>query len=109
MIGGWRRGFNELGYDTPRSLGSNATGGALAVPIFQDFMRVARADRPAVPFRVPTGIKLIRIDPRTGLRAGALAGGAAASRRDLARPGESVWVRSVILRLTKPRHGNPCR
>jgi penicillin-binding protein 1A len=65
-----------VGYDTPRSLGSNATGGALAVPIFQDFMRVALADRPAVPFRVPTGIKLIRIDPRTGLRAGAGSTGA---------------------------------
>jgi penicillin-binding protein 1A len=59
-----------VGYDNPRSMGS-ATGGHLAAPIFQDFMRVALADRPAVPFRVPTGIKLIRIDPRTGLRAGA--------------------------------------
>jgi penicillin-binding protein 1A len=65
-----------VGYDNPRSLGASATGGALAVPIFQDFMRVALADRPAVPFRVPTGIKLIRIDPRTGLRAGAGSGGA---------------------------------
>jgi penicillin-binding protein 1A len=31
---------------------------------------VALADKPAVPFRVPAGIKLIRVDARTGLRAG---------------------------------------
>src|SRR5262249_49620015 len=28
------------------------------------------ADKPAVPFRVPAGIKLIRIDPKSGMRAG---------------------------------------
>ena len=36
----------------------------------RDFLKVALADRPAVPFRVPAGIKLIRIDARTGTRAG---------------------------------------
>ena len=39
-----------------------ATGGVLAAPIVRDFMKVALADKPAVPFRVPAGIKLIRID-----------------------------------------------
>ena len=33
-------------------------------------MKVALADKPAVPFRVPPGIKLIRVDLKTGLRAG---------------------------------------
>ena len=33
-------------------------------------MKVALADKPAAPFRVPPGIKLIRIDARTGMRAG---------------------------------------
>ena len=42
----------------------------LAAPIVRDFMKVALADKPAVPFRVPPGIKLIRIDPKTGMRAG---------------------------------------
>ena len=32
-------------------------------------MRVALADKPAQPFRVPPGIKLIRINGKTGLRA----------------------------------------
>jgi penicillin-binding protein 1A len=60
-----------IGYDTPKPMGGGGTGGGLSAPVFRDFMRVALADRPAIPFRVPTGIKLIRIDPRSGLRAGA--------------------------------------
>jgi penicillin-binding protein 1A len=58
-----------LGYDKPRHLGRGATGGVLAAPIVRDFMKVALADKPAVPFRVPAGIKLIRIDPKSGMRA----------------------------------------
>jgi penicillin-binding protein 1A len=57
-----------LGYDKPRHIARGATGGHLAAPIVRDFLKVALADRPAVPFRVPPGIKLIRIDPKTGLR-----------------------------------------
>ena len=30
---------------------------------------MALADKPGVPFRVPAGIKLIRIDPKSGMRA----------------------------------------
>jgi penicillin-binding protein 1A len=59
-----------LGYDKPRHLGRGMTGGVLAAPIVRDFMKVALADKPAVPFRVPPGIKLIRVDPKTGMRAG---------------------------------------
>ena len=59
-----------IGYDKPRHLGRGATGGHLAAPIVKDFMKVALADKPAVPFRVPPGIKLIRVDPKTGMRAG---------------------------------------
>ncbi|HEY7663753.1 MAG TPA: penicillin-binding protein 1A [Xanthobacteraceae bacterium] len=59
-----------LGYDKPRHLGRGATGGVLAAPIVRDFMKVALADKPAVPFRVPAGIKLVRIDPKSGMRAG---------------------------------------
>jgi penicillin-binding protein 1A len=59
-----------LGYDKPRSLGRKATGGVLAAPIARDFMKLALADKQAVPFRVPAGIKLIRVDQMTGMRAG---------------------------------------
>ena len=58
-----------LGYDKPRHMGKAATGGVLAAPIVRDFMKVALADKPAVPFRVPAGIKLIRIDAKSGMRA----------------------------------------
>lgn len=58
-----------LGYDKPRHIGNRATGGGLAAPIVRDFFKVALADKPAVPFRVPAGIKLIRIDARSGMRA----------------------------------------
>jgi penicillin-binding protein 1A len=59
-----------IGYDKPRHLGRDGTGGLLAAPVVRDFMKVALADKPAVPFRVPAGIKLIRIDPKSGMRAG---------------------------------------
>ena len=59
-----------IGYDKPRHIGRGATGGHLAAPIVRDFLKVALADKPALEFRVPPGIKLIRIDPKSGLRAG---------------------------------------
>jgi penicillin-binding protein 1A len=59
-----------MGFDKPKSLGNSATAGQYAAPIFRDFMSVALKDKPATPFRVPPGIKLIRVDPRTGMRAG---------------------------------------
>ena len=59
-----------IGYDKPRPLGRGGTGGHLAAPVAKDFLKVALADKPAVPFRVPAGIKLIRIDLKSGMRAG---------------------------------------
>lgn len=58
-----------VGFDKPRPLGKGATGGHVAAPIFGEFMKTALADKAAVPFRVPPGIKLIRIDPKSGMRA----------------------------------------
>jgi penicillin-binding protein 1A len=57
-----------MGYDRPRSLGNTATAGMYAAPIFRDFMMMALKDKPDTPFRVPAGIKLISVDPKTGLR-----------------------------------------
>jgi penicillin-binding protein 1A len=58
-----------MGYDKPKHLARGATGGHLAAPIVREFMKVALADKPAIPFRVPVGIKLIPVDHKTGLRA----------------------------------------
>lgn len=55
-----------VGYDNPRSLGKGETGGHLAAPIFRDFMIAAVGDKPAVPFRIPPGIELVKINARTG-------------------------------------------
>jgi len=64
-----------FGYDKPRNLGKGATGGHLAAPVARDFFKLALADKPAVPFRVPTGLKLIRVDAKSGMRAGPGDGG----------------------------------
>jgi penicillin-binding protein 1A len=64
-----------LGYDQPKSLGNSATAGQYAAPVFRDFMQMALKDKPATPFRVPPGIKLIRISASTGMRAGSGEGG----------------------------------
>ena len=59
-----------LGYDKPRSLGATAQAGHTAAPIARDFMKLALAGKPATPFRMPAGIRLIRVDAKTGARAG---------------------------------------
>ena len=58
-----------VGYDTPRPMGKGMTGGHVAAPIFGEFMKMALADKKAVPFRIPPGIKLVRVSLRTGMRA----------------------------------------
>jgi penicillin-binding protein 1A len=58
-----------IGYDNPEPMGKGETGGGIAAPVFRDFMQMALAGQPAVPFRVPPGIKLVRVDAATGLRA----------------------------------------
>jgi penicillin-binding protein 1A len=75
-----------IGYDKPRHLGRGATGGHLAAPIVKDFLKAALADKPPVPFRVPSGLKLVRIDPRTGMRA---VGGEGRSIYEAYKPGTS--------------------
>jgi len=57
-----------MGYDQPRSLGDSAQAATYTAPIFRDFMKVALKDKPDVPFRVPPGIKLISVDPKSGQR-----------------------------------------
>ena len=58
-----------VGFDNPKPMGRDATGGGVAAPIFRDFMIAALADKPAVPFRIPPGIQLIRVNRKTGFRA----------------------------------------
>ena len=58
-----------VGFDHPKSLGRRESGGKVAAPIFREFMRQALGETPAVPFRVPHGIRFVRVDSQTGLAA----------------------------------------
>jgi penicillin-binding protein 1A len=55
-----------FGYDDPQPLGERETGGSVSMPIFRDFMEKALADKPNIPFRVPPGVQMVRVDPFTG-------------------------------------------
>ncbi|HZL58508.1 MAG TPA: penicillin-binding protein 1A [Stellaceae bacterium] len=55
-----------IGYDTPKSLGKHETGAMVSAPAFRDFMATALKDKPAIPFRIPPGIRLVRVNPKTG-------------------------------------------
>ncbi len=69
----WFMGFTPdlvtgvwVGFDQPRTLGRNETGSRAAAPIFTDFMAEALAGTPSIPFRIPRGIQLVRINRDTG-------------------------------------------
>ncbi len=55
-----------VGFDLPQTLGRNEAGGTVAAPIFADFMVEALKDEPGIPFRVPSGIRLVRVNAETG-------------------------------------------
>jgi len=57
------------GFDDPRSLGKKETGSSVAVPIFKDFMKNALEGQPPTPFRIPPGIKNVKVNAKTGARA----------------------------------------
>ncbi len=56
-----------VGFDEPKPLGPKETGSSVAVPVFRDFMAAALDGHPAIPFRVPSGIRLVRVNATTGL------------------------------------------
>ncbi len=76
-----------VGFDQPRSLGVNEEGSAIAVPIFKDFMEAALSGQSAIPFRIPSGIRLVRVNADTGL---------------LARPGDRRVILEAFLPGTEP-------
>ena len=55
-----------MGFDQPRCLGRRLTGSNVAAPVFKQFMEGAMQGKPAVPFRIPNGIRMVRIDANTG-------------------------------------------
>jgi penicillin-binding protein 1A len=55
-----------VGFDTPRTLGPGEAGSRAAAPIFRQFVEEALADEPPTPFRIPQGVVLVPVNPRTG-------------------------------------------
>ena len=59
-----------VGFDRPQSLGRKEAGGRVAAPIVRAFLAAVLSEKPAVPFRVPPGVRFVRIDRETGALAG---------------------------------------
>ena len=76
-----------VGFDRPRTLGRGESGSTVAAPIFRDFMAEALADRPGIPFRVPAGVRLVRVNAATGLPA---------------RPGDAAVILEAFRPGTEP-------
>ncbi|MBZ0325725.1 MAG: penicillin-binding protein, partial [Alphaproteobacteria bacterium] len=100
-VDAWFIGFSPdlavgvfVGFDTPRSMGEGETGSSAAVPIFRDFMAAALADAPAIPFRIPQGVRLVRVDPQSGA---------------LAEPGAKDAILESFRAGSEPRAGEPPR
>jgi penicillin-binding protein 1A len=55
-----------MGFDEPKTLGSGETGGGNAAPIFRDVLEAGLGDGPAVPFRAPPGVALVRLRTDAG-------------------------------------------
>ncbi len=58
-----------IGFDRPRNMGNAKTGGALAVPVFTEFMQAALKGQPPTPFDMPAGMDAEWIDETTGMTA----------------------------------------
>ena len=56
-----------VGYDQPKSLGYKQTGSSVAVPIFKKFAKKIKINKNKKPFRIPSGISFVRIDPNSGI------------------------------------------
>jgi penicillin-binding protein 1A len=57
-----------IGYDQPRSLGGYAQGGRIAAPVFKQLVQETRARWKDIPFRVPEGVRMVKVDRVSGKR-----------------------------------------
>ena len=74
----WFSGFSPdvvttawVGFDKPQPLGESETGGRAALPMWIEYMKTALRGVPVKPLVQPPGLVTVRIDPETGLLAGA--------------------------------------
>jgi len=76
FVDAWFCGFHPglvaiawMGFDQPKTLGRNETGGSAALPIWVDYMGAVLKSEPEEPFNPPAGVITVQVDPETGLRA----------------------------------------
>ena len=55
-----------IGFDEPKNMGDKETGASAAVPVFKEFMELALKDVPAVPFRIPPGVRMVQVNAQSG-------------------------------------------
>ena len=55
-----------IGFDNHKSLGHGEVGGRAAIVVFEDFAKKTIVTETPVPFRVPPGAKLIRVNLKSG-------------------------------------------
>ena len=74
-VDAWFCGFNAsmvaiawIGFDQPKTLGTNETGAVAALPIWINFMGKVLKGIPERPLQPPEGVIVARISPETGLR-----------------------------------------
>jgi penicillin-binding protein 1A len=75
LVDAWFAGFNSkqvavvwIGFDQPRTLGNQETGGHAALPMWISYMGKALQGVPDEPYPVPDGVVQAKINPLTGLR-----------------------------------------
>ena len=76
FVDAWFAGFQPtlvaiawMGFDQPKTLGRNETGGSAALPIWIDYMSVALKNVPEEAFTPPPGVIVMSVNAETGLRA----------------------------------------
>ena len=57
-----------IGYDQPRSLGGYAQGGRIAAPVFKQLVQETKGRWKDIPFRVPEGVRMVKVDRISGKR-----------------------------------------
>ncbi len=77
FVDAWFGGFQPtlvaiawMGFDQPKTLGRNETGGSAALPIWIDYMATALKNVPEEGFNPPPGVIVMPVNAETGLRAG---------------------------------------
>jgi penicillin-binding protein 1A len=61
-------GVSWIGFDQPKSLGANETGGVAALPIWISYMAKALKGKPEASMPMPDGVVAVPINAETGLR-----------------------------------------